>query len=114
MFVDRIPYDWVFPKVYGVIHHGGSGTTHTALKYGCANLILPHIMDQYVWNSRIAELNAGPLGMDISKISSSKLSDKVADLWNNKSYKKNAELLGTQIQEEDLEDDLVKFILREE
>ncbi|MCK4344867.1 MAG: glycosyltransferase family 1 protein, partial [Bacteroidales bacterium] len=39
-FVSRIPYDWIFPKIYGVIHHGGSGTTHMALKYGCATMII--------------------------------------------------------------------------
>lgn len=54
-FVNRIPYDWVFPKLYAVIHHGGSGTTHTAIKYGCASLIIPHIIDQYVWNKIVFE-----------------------------------------------------------
>ncbi len=30
-FEAEIPYEWIFPKVYGVIHHGGSGTTHLGL-----------------------------------------------------------------------------------
>jgi UDP:flavonoid glycosyltransferase YjiC (YdhE family) len=46
-FVNNLPYDWLFPKIYAVVHHGGSGTTHTALKYGCPNLIIPHILDQF-------------------------------------------------------------------
>ncbi len=38
-FVSQVPYEWIFPKVYGVIHHGGSGTTqHLALKFGCASI----------------------------------------------------------------------------
>ena len=45
-FVSRIPYDWILPKIYGVIHHGGSGTTHLGLKYGCATMVIPHIIDQ--------------------------------------------------------------------
>jgi len=44
-FVAQIPYNWIFPKMYGVIHHGGSGTTHLALKHGCATMIIPHIID---------------------------------------------------------------------
>src|SRR5690606_31591941 len=33
MFVESVPYDWLFPQVHAVVHHGGSGTTHTAIKY---------------------------------------------------------------------------------
>src|SRR5690606_37342929 len=66
-FVGNIPYDWIFPKMYAVVHHGGSGTTHTALKYGCPNLIIPHIMDQFYWNRTISKLNLGPKGMSIKK-----------------------------------------------
>jgi len=54
-FVSNIPYDWIFPKVFAVVHHGGSGTTHLALKYGCASMIIPHIIDQFVWNRIIHE-----------------------------------------------------------
>jgi len=59
-FVDQIPYDYIFPKVYAVIHHGGSGTTHMALKYACASMIIPHIIDQFVWNNIISEKGLGP------------------------------------------------------
>ncbi len=31
-FVSQIPYDWIFQKMYAVIHHGGAGTTHLTLK----------------------------------------------------------------------------------
>ncbi len=41
------PYGWVLLKVYCVIHHGGSGTTHIILKYSKPSLIIPHIIDQY-------------------------------------------------------------------
>jgi len=58
-FVSRIPYDWIFPKLYGVIHHGGSGTTHMALKYGCATMIIPHIIDQFIWNKIIYQKGFG-------------------------------------------------------
>jgi len=45
--VIQFPYDWIFPKVYGVVHLGGSGTTHLALKYGCATMknLKPRILE---------------------------------------------------------------------
>jgi hypothetical protein len=41
---------------------GGSGTTHLALKDGCASLAIPHIIDEIVWNQIIADFGAGPKG----------------------------------------------------
>lgn len=52
-FVSQVPYDWFFPKMYAIIHHGGSGTTHLAIKYGCATMAIPHFIDQFVWDTII-------------------------------------------------------------
>jgi UDP:flavonoid glycosyltransferase YjiC (YdhE family) len=110
-FVERIPYDWIFPKMYAVIHHGGSGTTHTALKYGCASLIIPHIIDQYVWNKIISKKGLGPLGMDVSRITLKNLESSILDLLNNKSYKEQAVAIGQQIQNENFKSALHEFIV---
>ena len=110
-WVKRIPYDWILPKIYGAVHHGGSGTTHTALKNGCAILIIPHIIDQYVWNKMIHEKGAGPLGIDVSKINIQNLESLVLDLLSNPDYKKRAEELGHQISSEKLEESMYKQLI---
>ncbi|MEO1448158.1 MAG: glycosyltransferase [Bacteroidota bacterium] len=112
-FVERIPYDWIFPKMYAVIHHGGSGTTHMALKYGCANLIIPHIIDQYIWNEVVHEKGVGPLGKDVSQLSAKSLEATVLDLLNNPAYKTTAETLGKQMQGEDLREVVHTAMTRE-
>lgn len=101
-FVERIPYDWIFPKMHAVIHHGGSGTTHMALKYGCASLIIPHIIDQFVWNTIMHRKGVGPLGMDVGRLKARTLEPLVQDLVNNADYKTHAQQLGAQMQAEDL------------
>lgn len=113
LFVDRIPYDWVLPKVYAAIHHGGSGTTHSALKYSCPSLIIPHIVDQYVWNKIVHKKGVGPLGIDVSKINKKNLEPKIIDLINNISYKQKAEELGQQMQSENYRDEICKAIIQE-
>lgn len=110
-FVNSIPYDWIFPKLYAVIHHGGSGTTHTAIKYGCASLIIPHIIDQYVWNKIVARKGLGPLGIDVSRITVKNLEPKIIDLYTNKSYKEKAEKLGREMQNEFLKKVICKTIV---
>ncbi|PCH75557.1 MAG: UDP-glucose--sterol glucosyltransferase [Flavobacteriaceae bacterium] len=110
LFVNNIPYDWIFPKVYAVVHHGGSGTTHTALKYGCPNLIIPHILDQPFWNSTIASLELGPLGMPIKDLNKKDFRSLLLDLIRNKIYKKNALRIRVAMQHESNEDSLYELI----
>ena len=110
-FVSQIPYDWVFPKMYAVIHHGGSGTTHLALKYGCATLIIPHFIDQFIWDEIISELGLGPKGIKISRITNKNLEPKVLELLNNKSFKERSERIGNQLGKEDYKEELYKAII---
>jgi UDP:flavonoid glycosyltransferase YjiC (YdhE family) len=37
----------LFPLTAGVVHHGGSGTTHTAAAAGVPQLVLPRLADQH-------------------------------------------------------------------
>ena len=65
--VSDIPYDWLFGKVRAVVHHGGSGTTHSALRFQKKQLIIPHIADQYLWNRLIHKAGYGPIGFPIKE-----------------------------------------------
>lgn len=109
-FVNRIPYDWIFPKMYAVIHHGGSGTTHTALKHGCVTMIVPHIIDQFVWNKMIFRIGAGPKGPRIDRLNKKELMGKVQDLWTNISYKNKAREIGAKMSNENMAPFLLKEI----
>ncbi|NND08692.1 MAG: glycosyltransferase family 1 protein [Saprospiraceae bacterium] len=110
-FVGNVPYDWIFPRVYAIIHHGGSGTTHTALKYSCPSLIIPHILDQYFWNRINLKLNLGPKGLSIKKFNRIDFENGLLDLMNNESYRKNVQLIsermGTESNKEKLYDLIV-------
>lgn len=110
-FVKYIPYDWILPKIQGIVHHGGSGTTHLALKYGCPSMIIPHMIDQYVWSNVISELGAGPKGIGISKLKKQNLEPKLLDLFQNKSYKINAMEISENMKKEDFKEKLYKSII---
>jgi UDP:flavonoid glycosyltransferase YjiC (YdhE family) len=63
-----------------VVHHGGSGTTHSALQFERPQLILPHIADQFLWNKLIHKSGIGPLGFPIKKFTSARFEEKVLEL----------------------------------
>lgn len=110
-FVNNIPYDWLFPKIDAVIHHGGSGTTHTALKYACPSLIVPHILDQFFWNKIISKLHLGPEGMSIKNLNEKDFESKLIDLMNNESYKRNTRLISEIMKAESNKDKLYEMII---
>lgn len=45
----RAPHAKVFPRCAVVVHHGGAGTTHAALRAGRPEVVVPHIADQFFW-----------------------------------------------------------------
>jgi sterol 3beta-glucosyltransferase len=59
-FAQEAPHDWLFPRVAGVIHHGGAGTTAAALRAARPSLITPFFADQFFWARRLHTLGLGP------------------------------------------------------
>src|SRR5207342_591527 len=47
--VDDVPHDWLFPRVSAVVHHGGSGTSHSAARAGVPSVVLAFAGDQVFW-----------------------------------------------------------------
>jgi UDP:flavonoid glycosyltransferase YjiC (YdhE family) len=50
----------LFPRLSAVVHHGGAGTTATALRAGIPQIIAPHMFDQHYWASRVHAKGLGP------------------------------------------------------
>ena len=61
--VDNVPHDWLFPRVSMAIHHGGSGTTHSATRAGIPSVVVPFAGDQFFWADRLRQLgvSSGPV-----------------------------------------------------
>ncbi|MEY3496827.1 MAG: hypothetical protein RJA80_1050 [Actinomycetota bacterium] len=66
-FVDGISHSKIFPKVRAIMHHGGVGTVHAALRAGTVSIIVPFIVDQPWWADRLHKLNLGPKALPLRK-----------------------------------------------
>ncbi len=58
-FLPWAPHRHLAPLCSAVVHHGGAGTTHMALRAGKPALILPFIIEQRMWAARVKEVGAG-------------------------------------------------------
>jgi len=109
-FEDTIPYAWILQRADAVVHHGGSGTTHLGLKYGCPTLILPHILDQFGWNTLVHRAGAGPKGVAVNKLSRQKLMSLLQDLMYNPAYLAKANQLSQKMHREAAKNNLTDIL----
>lgn len=110
-FTRQVPYDWILEKCYGIIHHGGSGTTHSGIKNGCVSMIIPHIFDQYGWNDLIAKKGIGPKGISVNKITKANLKPLIIDLYENELYKTKTKDIAKKMMQENFESELYNSII---
>jgi vancomycin aglycone glucosyltransferase len=63
-----LPHDALLPRVAGVVHHGGAGTTTSVARAGRPQLVLPHLLDQFYWANRVRQLGLGPTPIPVWRI----------------------------------------------
>lgn len=74
--LDNVTHDGLLPRTAAVIHHGGSGTTHTGLRAGKPTLIIPFLGDQPFWGHRVHANGAGPAPIPARRITERRSSDR--------------------------------------
>ncbi|MGA4668286.1 glycosyltransferase [Propionibacteriaceae bacterium Y1923] len=99
--IDEAPFDWLFPRTAGVVHHGGSGTTGTALRAGVPQWIVPHMADQPYFGRRVQQLGVGPAPVHLHKLTAAKLAHALRTLRQNAVMQRRARVLGEQVRAED-------------
>jgi UDP:flavonoid glycosyltransferase YjiC (YdhE family) len=105
-----IPHKLILPLCTASIHHGGSGTTHSAARSGKPQMIMPHLIDQHYWGYRTKLLGLGPGGLNVKKLDREKLEHHVLDLMTNPRYKTNAAELGEKVSAENGLENAARYI----
>lgn len=101
LVVGDTPHDWLFPKMAAVVHHGGAGTTASALRAGKPSLICPFFGDQPYWATRVHELGAGPAPLPVGELTIAALVQSLHALTQNAAYAQTARRLGRALEAED-------------
>ena len=57
--VGDTPHDWLLPRTAIAMHHGGSGTTHSAARAGVPSIVVPFAGDQAFWADRLNQAGVG-------------------------------------------------------
>lgn len=100
LVVGDIPHDWLFPRTAGVVHHGGAGTTASALRAGVPSLVCPFFGDQAYWAARVHDLGAGPKPLPARRLTVPVLAQRLYALTTDTAYTEAARRLGRTLTAE--------------
>ncbi len=95
--VADLPHDWLFPRMAGVIHHGGAGTTAAGLRAGVPSTAAPAMFDQPYHARRLAMLGVGPRHVPLHRLNPDRLAAMVVALTGG-SYTARAVAVGAQVR----------------
>lgn len=84
--VDYVPHDFLFSRATCVVHHGGAGTTASALRAGVPSVIVWHMLDQPYWGQRLASLGLGPAALARLGLKADELATRIREALNNLAY----------------------------
>jgi sterol 3beta-glucosyltransferase len=104
-----VPHDWLLERSCGMVHHGGFGSTAAGLRAGIPALVVPHIIDQFIWGQRIAELGVGPRPISRTKLKPQAMADALAQM-KSADMRERAAQLGEKIRQERGVDEAVRLI----
>jgi UDP:flavonoid glycosyltransferase YjiC (YdhE family) len=77
--IGEVPHEKLFPRMACVIHHGGSGTTASALRAGVPQVLVPLILDQYHHAQVLYEQGLTPRPVPMEKITAPQLGNAIRD-----------------------------------
>ena len=99
--LDAAPHSWLFPRMSAVVHHGGAGTTAEGLRAGVPAVIVPFIVDQRFWGTRVQALGAGPAPMPASSLTINQLAAAIHQATSDAVMQRQAKAVGTAVRSED-------------
>jgi sterol 3beta-glucosyltransferase len=98
--IDDVPHAWLFPRMAAIVHHGGAGTTHTAVRAGRPNVVVPFFTDQPFWGRRVAEAGVGPPPIRRRDLSANALARALESALSDDAMATRAELVASRIRSE--------------
>lgn len=90
LYVDEMPFEFLFPRLAAIIYHGGTGTLAAVARAGIPQAAFPFMGDQFENQKQIVKLGLGPVTCDFKKMTAESISSAISECITNDTFKKNA------------------------
>ena len=110
--LSEVPFEWLFPRLLGAVHHGGAGTTALALRAGLPSLIIPGFIDQPFYADRVRAAGCGPRPRMAHQWTPVSLAGALRALAEDGGLRQRAEAMAAVLRQEDGVRNAVDLIAR--
>jgi vancomycin aglycone glucosyltransferase len=90
----------LFPRMSGIVHHGGAGTTAAAARAGVPQVVVPHILDQFLLAKRVRDANLG-VSFSRHQLTVKRLHQALVRIRGDASLRETAARVGERIRQRD-------------
>jgi sterol 3beta-glucosyltransferase len=98
--ISDVPFDWLFPRVDAIVHHGGAGTTAEAARAGRPSCGVPYFGDQPFWLDRMHKLGAAPAPIPRRRLTADRLTAAIDQCLCDPTMIRRAGALGQTVRAE--------------
>jgi len=106
----RADHAAIFPKCAAVVHHGGAGTAHAALRAGVPSVVVAHAFDQADWGARLRNAGLAPQPLRRHRATATTLADAISRVIGSDASRSRAGELGARVAGESGADNAVRLI----
>lgn len=99
--VSQVPFDWLFPRMAAVVHHGGIGTTAAAMAAGRPQVVCPFMTGQHFYAARMHASGVAPGPQPQAHLSAERLADAIRLAASDRGMDERARVLGQSLRAED-------------
>jgi sterol 3beta-glucosyltransferase len=100
-FLPWAPHRHLAPCSSAVVHHGGAGTTHSALRAGKPSVVVPFIFEQRLWAKRLREVGAAEGSISFWKATPDELGSRIRQAVASESLQRRASQFASAMAQED-------------
>ncbi len=100
MWIEKIPHDKIFPFCALIVHHGGAGTTHAAIRAGTPSVVVAHAYDQPSWGKRLHKAGVAGRFLFRKNITAKLLAKRINAAMNSSEMRSKAIVLAEIVSTE--------------
>ena len=100
-FLPWAPHGRLAPSCSVVVHHGGAGTTHMALRAGKPSVVLPFIAEQQMWAKRLRQVGAAGKHLSFWKATPEEVGSRIREALQSEPIQRGASAMADAMASED-------------
>ncbi|MEO6027611.1 MAG: glycosyltransferase [Candidatus Binatia bacterium] len=99
-YLERAPHAQLFPRCAAIVHHGGAGTTQSAILAGRGSVVVPHAADQFYWADLLRARGVGAKPLKRPALAAKPLAQRIRAVLDDGAMAPRAAALAAALERE--------------